>query len=88
MDHDLTVPLTVPVVAGEALLLDNFRSSPKLPVSEQRRIVALVEQWVNELLDVLPVGTPESLIDQACELVDSARCHVGLLATENSTTES
>lgn len=69
MNHDLTVPLTEPVPTGEALLLDQFRSSTGLTEHERHGVETLVTDGLTTLLERLPCGTPERLIDRICDLL-------------------
>lgn len=72
LNHDLTAPLTVPVAEGEAFLLDHLRTARNLSPKEQQDIDEVVQRHLSMLLEELPPGTPEGLIDRICELGQSA----------------
>jgi hypothetical protein len=77
VNHDHTLPLTVPVPAGEALLLDHL-GHLSLPEAERREMRDNVAGYVNGLLEVLPCGTPTPLVDALCGLLHDLDGLLGL----------
>lgn len=68
MPDDLTVPLTHPVPAGEALLLEACREV-RLPPEVRCGLRDEVIGAVAGLLGRLPAGTPEPLVDRLVDLL-------------------
>ena len=67
MNHDFTIPLTVPVPPGEALLLD--LRDMGLPDRERHEMSSWLQAELSALLEKLPTGAPIVLVDRVCELL-------------------
>jgi hypothetical protein len=67
VNHDYTIPLTVPVPAGEAMLLD--LRDMGLPEPERQRVSVWMRTQLSALLEELPAGVPVVLVDRVCELL-------------------
>jgi hypothetical protein len=65
--HDMTIPLTIAVPPGEALLLE-LRGFG-LPERERREVGSWVRKELDALLEGLPSGTPVALVDRVCDLL-------------------
>lgn len=68
MDTGFTMPLTVAVPVGEFLLFEGCRGL-RLPVEECALVHDDVVATLTGLLDRLPAGTPEVLVDRLCDVL-------------------
>jgi len=78
LTDDLTVPLTHVVPEGEAALLDAFRLQPSLSIEERWVVEDVVRLSLLGLLERLPVGTPEAVVDRVCDLLADVKDLLGL----------